>query len=386
MLDPIPLGYTTGITLTSDAIVIAGVSGHVLFVNPAGVQLFARGDEIIGEPLASLFETSVESSAIHVNRALTEPSPKEGQKFVATVRRPDGERRAVLVRMGPIPGGEEAGGANIGVVAAFQDMTDAFRARQTVAKAEQAQKMEVIGQLVSGVAHELNNPLAAVIAYAQLVLTNRSVPLEDVAAVETILREAKRAAKIVSNLLTFARQHQPERSLTDVNQIVLDTIALRRFTLNSHNIELSVDLSDGLPLAWADSFQLQQVLLNLMTNAEHALQSWQGRRSLKVSTKYDGDRILLVVADSGPGMSEEIIERIFNPFFTTKEPGKGTGLGLAISEGIIREHGGRIRVESAPNAGAAFIVELPYVVPDEAFAPATVSSNSDNNSSRSSRA
>jgi signal transduction histidine kinase len=137
--------------------------------------------------------------------------------------------------------------------------------------------------------------------------------------------------------------------------------------LGGNEIELTVDLDKQLPLIWIDHFQIQQVLFNLMSNAEHALQGWNGERRLTISTKSDDDQLLLIVADSGPGISETVLEQIFNPFFTTKSVGDGTGLGLSISDGIVRGHGGRIRVESEPGKGATFIVELPYTEPAQDF-------------------
>lgn len=232
----------------------------------------------------------------------------------------------------------------------------------------QAQKLEAIGQLVSGVAHELNNPLAAVMAYAQIVMSGADLQGDDLQAMETIVHETKRAAKIVSSLLTFARQHQPERTITDLNQIVNDTIALRRYAITDQEIVLTLALEEGLPLTWADNFQMQQVLLNLLSNAEHALRGWTGPRALTVSTELCGETITLTVSDTGPGIASADLDQIFNPFFTTKGVGEGTGLGLAISDGILREHGGRIRAESTVGAGARFTVELPLVDPSSVVA------------------
>jgi two-component system NtrC family sensor kinase len=248
-----------------------------------------------------------------------------------------------------------------------------------------------VGQLVSGVAHELNNPLAGVMAFSQLLLSAHrtssleapsSLPaelhaeerFEERRAIETIHEEAKRAAKIVSNLLTFARQHQPERTLTDLNQVIVDTLELRRYALRVRQIELDLRLDEQLPLTWADPFQLQQVVLNLLTNSEHALEEWSGERRITIETstvcrvgKERGELLVLRVADSGPGIALENLPRIFNPFFTTKPVGEGTGLGLSISDGIVREHAGRIRAESVLGRGAAFVVELPYVAPPGAI-------------------
>jgi two-component system NtrC family sensor kinase len=255
----------------------------------------------------------------------------------------------------------------IGILGIARDVTEQHRAsierEQLRRQLEQSQKLEALGQLVSGVAHELNNPLAAVMAYAQLLLNKPALYTEERQAVDTILHETKRAAKIVSNLLTFARQHQPERSAADLNQVVTDTISLRHYSLTVQGIELILDLDNALPPTWADSFQMQQVLLNLVANAEHALQAWDGPRRLTVATRFENERLLLRVTDSGCGIEEKTLEQIFNPFFTTKGVGMGTGLGLSVSDGIVREHGGRIRVESAPGQGASFIVELPYTDP-----------------------
>jgi CheY-like chemotaxis protein len=184
-------------------------------------------------------------------------------------------------------------------------------------------------------------------------------------ALETIHHEAMRAAKIVSHLLTFARQRPAERMEADLNQIVTDTLTLRRYALNASQIELDVVLDPTLPRTWADPFQLQQVVLNLLGNAEQALADWQGARRIVVWTRHDGEWLVIAVSDSGPGIPPEQRDRIFNPFYTTKPVGQGTGLGLSISDGIMREHGGQIRVESHPGHGATFLIQLPLVAPLE---------------------
>jgi CheY-like chemotaxis protein len=244
----------------------------------------------------------------------------------------------------------------------------------------QQEKLAAGGQLVSGVAHELNNPLAGVMAYSQLLLTAPGLALTGALAenidsrdaLVTIHEEAKRAAKIVSNLLTFARQHQPERTLADLNRVVTDTLELRRYALRVRQIEVDARLDENLPLTWADPFQLQQVVLNLVANAEHALESWDGERRITISTaslcrvgRERGEVLVLRVADTGPGIAPEHLSKIFDPFFTTKPVGEGTGLGLSISDGIVREHGGRIRAEIGPSTGASFVIELPFVPPPD---------------------
>ena len=223
----------------------------------------------------------------------------------------------------------------------------------------QAEKMAALGQTVSGVAHELNNPLATILSWAERLAEG---PLDDKArrGVEVILGEAERAARIVRNLLTFARKRQSTRSMIDVNQVVQETLTLRSYEQHVTNIEVITALAAGLPQVFADAHQIQQVLLNLVINAEQAMVSANGRGSLVLRTWHDVDRdaVVLEVTDDGPGMAADVQGKIFDPFFTTKEVGKGTGLGLTVAYAIVQEHGGRIRVQSLPK-GASFIVELP---------------------------
>jgi two-component system NtrC family sensor kinase len=248
-------------------------------------------------------------------------------------------------------------GVIAGALGIMRDVTDDQRLADQLLQQE---KLAAVGQLVSGVAHELNNPLAGVMAFSELLLASGAMHDEDARhAVETIHHEAMRAAKIVSHLLTFARQRSAERMEADLNAIVTDTLELRRYALRAAQIDLDVVLDPTMPHTWADPFQLQQVVLNLVSNAEQALAEWGGARRIAVWTRHDVERLEIGVADSGPGIPPDQRDRIFNPFYTTKPVGQGTGLGLSISDGIVRGHGGAIRVESQPGEGATFVVELP---------------------------
>jgi two-component system cell cycle sensor histidine kinase/response regulator CckA len=225
----------------------------------------------------------------------------------------------------------------------------------------QAEKMAALGQTISGVAHELNNPLATIVSWAER-LSQRSELEEPVRrGLETIFSESERAARIVRNLLTFARKRQTTRAMVDINQVVRETLALRAYEQRLTNISIIDGLAAGLPQVFADGHQVQQVLLNLVINAEQAMLAAHGRGTIVVRTWHDAEQesVILEVNDDGPGIPDELQPKIFDPFFTTKEVGKGTGLGLTVAYAIVQEHGGRIRLESHPALGASFYVELP---------------------------
>ncbi|HEY3886840.1 MAG TPA: ATP-binding protein [Vicinamibacterales bacterium] len=224
----------------------------------------------------------------------------------------------------------------------------------------QAEKLAALGQTISGVAHELNNPLATILTWAER-LSQQQVNDQTRRGLETILSESERAAKIVRNLLTFARKRQTTRAMVDLNQVVRETLALRAYEQRLSNITILEALPSGLPLVFADPHQVQQVLLNLIINAEQAMLLANGRGTLILRSWHDldGDAVILEVNDDGPGVPEDVQPRIFDPFFTTKDVGKGTGLGLTVAYAIIQEHGGRISVKSESAGGASFFVALP---------------------------
>ncbi|MGE3510826.1 MAG: ATP-binding protein [Vicinamibacterales bacterium] len=225
----------------------------------------------------------------------------------------------------------------------------------------QAEKMAALGQTISGVAHELNNPLATILSWSER-LSQRSTTDGSVRrGLDIIHSESERAARIVRNLLTFARKRQTTRAMVDVNKVVRETLSLRSYEQRVTNITLIDALASGLPLIFADGHQLQQVLLNLIINAEQAMLAANGRGVLVVRSWFDADResVTLEINDDGPGVPTDVQPRIFDPFFTTKDVGKGTGLGLTVAYAIVQEHGGRIRLESTSNRGASFFLELP---------------------------
>jgi two-component system NtrC family sensor kinase len=228
----------------------------------------------------------------------------------------------------------------------------------------QSEKLSAIGELISGIAHELNNPLTGVMGYSQLLQLRKDL---DDRAKDNLLKInnlALRCQKIVQNLLSFARKQKPERTLSDINDILEKTVELRSYELQVNNIEIDRQLDRDLPKTIADAHQLQQVFLNVLTNAEQAMLESHGKGHLTIRTRFDAQngRIIVEIVDDGPGIAESCLTRIFDPFFTTKEVGKGTGLGLSLSYGMIKEHGGNIYARSRLGDGATFVIELPVIM------------------------
>jgi two-component system NtrC family sensor kinase len=222
----------------------------------------------------------------------------------------------------------------------------------------QSEKMAAVGQLISGVAHELNNPLTAILGYSQLLTSSGETGAQGLEYSEKLYKQAQRTHRIVQNLLSFARQHKPERVPVQINQVIEDTLALREYDLRANNIRVHLGLEKDLPITAADPHQLQQVFLNMINNAMDAILDRAKEGDLWVGTRENENGIVIEFTDSGAGVQEA--SRVFDPFYTTKPVGKGTGLGLSICYGIVTEHGGTVRVKNVPPRGAAFTIELPH--------------------------
>jgi len=230
--------------------------------------------------------------------------------------------------------------------------------RRTQEQLLNSEKMAAIGQLISGVAHELNNPLTAILGYSQLLISSGQIGPQGMEYSDKLYKQAQRTHRIVQNLLSFARQHKPERVPARINQILEETLALRDYDLRMSNIRVHLDLAADLPITAADPHQLQQVFLNMVNNAVDAMLEAATDGDLWVQTRADNEKLYIEFSDNGPGVQEA--SRVFDPFYTTKPVGKGTGLGLSICYGIITEHGGNIQVHNRPEGGASFTVELPF--------------------------
>ena len=228
----------------------------------------------------------------------------------------------------------------------------------------QSEKMAVIGTMAAGVAHELNNPLTAVIGYTHLALRSPDLNKER-RQIERAAEQATRASVIVKNLLSFARKGVSEKVHMGLNGIIGKSIELKEYELRVSNLNVRMELDHNLALTMLDFNQMQQVFVNLLTNGEQAMVAAGKTGSLRIATRAVNGRIEAKVSDEGPGIPAEVLSRIFEPFFTTKEVGRGTGLGLSICYGIVQDHGGSIRAENLPEGGACFTIELPVIAPEQ---------------------
>ena len=245
-------------------------------------------------------------------------------------------------------------------VCILQDVTEQRLLQEQMIQTE---KLAALGEMLSGVAHELNNPLATVVGYAQLLETDESLPAPLKRQVHAVHHEGQRASQIVQSLLSFSRRSTPEKTSLDLNDVVHSVLEMRAFQLKSDSVTLRAECAEELPLIWGEMAGLQQVLLNIVNNAIQAItQSGQGSEILirTENIQVAGQKLVrLIVRDDGPGIAPEFLRRIFDPFFTTKAAGQGTGLGMSLAHRTISNHGGTIRAESRIGQGATFIVELP---------------------------
>lgn len=227
----------------------------------------------------------------------------------------------------------------------------------------QTEKLASLGQLVSSIAHEINNPLTPILGYSQMLLSHEEADPEKAQRyLEVIYQSADKVRKIVENLLSFARKDKPRREYADINNIIEKAVEFREYQLSLENVRVTMDLDPELPETMVDSNQMQQVFTNIILNAYHAISSSELHDgTIGMRTRHSDGQIIITISDTGPGIPEEVLSKIFDPFFTTKPTGLGTGLGLSVSYGIIKEHDGEILVESGRGKGTTFVISIPVL-------------------------
>jgi PAS domain S-box-containing protein len=337
---------------------------RVVFANARSAEMFEyTQEEVIGRTVKELLPPEIvsELSKMSAKRQRGEIVP---QQYEIPLVGKDGTMRPVELGTRVI---DYTGKPALSVV--IRDISERKQAEEDRQRMEQqlqlAGRLAAVGELAAGVAHELNNPLAAVQAFAQL-LNDRDDLDETVRSdVETIYREAQRASRITANLLSSARRHVPEKRLISINEVIEKALELHAYHMKVNNIDLVMELDPDLPMTMADFHQMQQVFVNIINNAEQAMTEAHGKGRLCVNTQRVGGMLQIAFTDDGPGISEDNLKRLFDPFFTTKEVGTGTGLGLSICYGLVQEHGGHMSARSKPGEGATLVVEIPILSKDE---------------------
>ncbi len=243
----------------------------------------------------------------------------------------------------------------------YQDLDAAYKRLRTIQDhLIQVEKLSALGQLIAGVAHEINNPLTAILGFSQLVQARLTSP-DHAEEIEIIITQTERCARVVKKLLAFARETEKREEELDLAEVMKDALDPAKLSLSLHNIEVSYNALKGECIVLGDRYQLQQVFLNIITNAQDAMEDLERPRLLKVDIRCEGSECVVKIADNGHGMAPEVLRKVFDPFYTTKARGKGTGLGLSLSYGIIKDHGGDIAIESQTGAGTTVKISLPRV-------------------------
>ena len=356
--------YRSFVETAKSAIIAVDGDGKVILFNPAAEKIFGYPkDEIIGKDFSCLFPerykdvTGVELSKGGWNgfSGLRESTSeltglhKNGEEFPV-----DASFSTCRVEGRPI------------LTAIIFDITERKNLQEQLL---QSAKLAAVGELISGITHEVNNPLAVVIGYSEMLLAEPDLNNESREAIKAIHGESERAKKVIQNILSFARKHSPVKEVIQVNDILEKTLGLTDYELRKNSVKVVKDLDPNLPETVGDPNQLQQVFLNLIINSQQAMMEMKDGRLLTIRSKVretggsdkagTGSVIQIAFEDNGPGIPEKIIKKIFDPFYTTKPKGKGTGLGLSVSFGIIKEHSGEIYARPNEGTGVTFFVELP---------------------------
>jgi PAS domain S-box-containing protein len=348
----IPVARHTVFQRISDGVVVLNMQNRVVDLNPAAEHLAGyTGSEALGLPAEQIWANWPTKSV------LSEPASAVYEGLVLACA---GEQRTYNLHIYTITDDKNR---PLNKVVLLIDTTERKRAeeesRRLREKAEMSSRLAATGEMAAGIAHEINNPLTGVLGFAQLLAKRQDVPADIKKELKIIADGSNRVKDIVKRMLTFSRQTEPMRTGISMNELIGATLDLRRYVLSTANIEVIRHLDPDLPRQFVDPGEMQQVFLNLIVNAEYAMKKAHGRGTLTITTEKKDDHIRISFKDDGTGMNEEVLAKLFHPFFTTKAVGEGTGLGLGLSRSIVLEHGGTIEAESQLGQGATFTITLP---------------------------
>jgi PAS domain S-box-containing protein len=350
-----------------NGIVVVDSGGNVLVFNEGAERILGyKAEEVIGHPevFQQFYDPELARGIMRRMRSNEHGPPGKLNTTRINFVRKDGEEVPVNFSAAII----KEGGQEIGSVGIFSDLREHERLRRELEEAQrqvvQAAKIASLGRLAAGVAHEINNPLAGILIYADMLMQEVKDNPPWRQDLQEIIDQTLRCKDIVTRLLEFSRQSLGERVLFDVNELIGQSVKLLRHQALFHDIELILNLDSDLPQMLGDPGEIQQIFTNLMLNAADAMEG-RGRLSIVSFYEQPSDQIVLKFTDTGPGILQENYDKIFEPFFTTKLPGDGTGLGLSVVYGVIQRHGGSIELDSPPEGGAAFIIRLPLTAPEK---------------------
>jgi PAS domain S-box-containing protein len=339
----------------TDSIFVHNSEGNFIYVNEAACKAHGYSREELMK--MKLQQVIAPDRVSHLDADFQEMREKGEAVFESTHLRKDGSIMPSEVHGRTIESGERKLFLTV-----IRDITERKRAEEERRELEQrshlTSRLASIGEMAAGIAHEINNPLTAVIGFSQLLM-DTNIPDDIKKDIAIIYKEARRAAEVAKNLLVFARKREPVRQPTAINSAIQEVLKLRAYEQKVNNIQVNTRFAAKLPEVMADYSQLQQVFLNIIINAEAAMLEAHNGGALTITTQQVNGIVKVSFADNGPGIAKENLERVFDPFFTTKEVGKGTGLGLSLCHGIVVQHGGRIYAKSKLGKGATFVVELP---------------------------
>jgi len=347
-----------------DGVIASDMTGRILIFNEAASQItsYQQQEALTELDIREIYPGDKAREVMHLLRSDEYGGKGKLKAYRVDLLRKDGTTVPVNLSAAIVYDGDE----EVATVGFFYDLREKLRMERELQETQvqllQAAKMSSLGKLAAGVAHQLNNPLGGIVLYSQLLMEEYNLDPAAVQDLKRIIEDAERCQNIVRELLDFARQSTLELRQNDINRAIRRTIFLLENQPLFKGIDIVTELDPDLPLVPADIQQLNHVFMNLILNAAEAMDG-QGVLTIKTRVSPLGDRVCIEVADTGPGIPNDVLPHIFDPFFTTKEEGQGTGLGLSVSYGVIENHKGRITACSAEGQGASFLVELPLQQP-----------------------